>query len=71
MSAYEGSASWQVRGTSPKEWQCGHKHRTETAALDCALVKVRQLIGRAIHGDPQVESRQAGWFIVAAREAKR
>jgi len=54
MTTYQGVAL-----SSAREWTCPHKHRTELAAFDCALIEVRRRVNRRLHGDPRPPGRAA------------
>jgi hypothetical protein len=71
VSAWHGVALWTARGSGPRERVCKHKHRTEVAAMDCALVFVRSQIGRALHGDPHADHSQFAQYSAFARKVPR
>jgi hypothetical protein len=68
VSAWHGVARWSARGSGPRERVCSHKHRTEVAAMDCALVFIRSQIGRALRGDPHAARSQFAQYSAFTRK---
>jgi hypothetical protein len=71
VSSWHGVAIWGIRGRGPRKRVCKHAHRTEVAAMDCALVFIRRQIGRALHGDPHADRRQFAQYSAYTQEVPR